>query len=279
MNSLMTHPNPRQKFVLQGIALVILGAVFFPVWNVLKKTHVSDVPISSVARVPDPLSNLFNDLYLFLSISFLAILLGVSCAFYLQEWLPETNWVRRLVENQVSILSGIPSLLYGLLAVLIFLPYSGVIQKIETASSDGNVGAASLKATVFQGDTMLFYAMLLTFVILVMPRVIKTTQAALRSVPMPIRESAYALGASRSQVLMKHVVPIAFPLILAGGCRAMSCAFATAALFIGVCIWSHAPQSGQMTGGVVLFLGGALILSILSSFLIERYLPVSTRNT
>ena len=274
MNSL-TQSNPKQKFALQGIALVILGAVFIPVWNVLKKTHVSDVQVSSIARVSDPLSNLFNDLYFFLSISFLAILLGVTCAFYLEEWLPGTNWVRCLIENQVSILSGIPSLLYGLLAGTIFLPYSGVFKTTEASLSDGNLDMLSLKTTVFQGDKTLFYTTGLTFVLLVMPRTIKTTQEALRSVPISIRESVYALGASPWQVLIKHVVPLAFPRILAGGCRALSCALATAALFIGIYIWELTTHAGEMPDIFALFLGGALLLSIFSSFLIERYPPVS----
>ena len=279
MNSLMAYPNPRQKFVLQSIALVTLGVVFIPVWNVLKKTHVSDVQISSVPRVLDPLSSLLSDLYLFLSISFVAILLGVTCAFYFEEWLRETNWIRRLVEGQVGILSGIPSLLYGLLAVAIFLPYSGVFKTIGASLPATGLETTPLKTAAFQGDTTLFYATVLTFVLLVMPRVIKTTQEALRSVPIPIREAAYALGANRWEVLMKHVVPFAFPRVLAGGCRAMSCALATAALFIGIYVWGHPIQSEQMPDIFALFLGGALLLSIFASFLFEKYPPVSTQHT
>ena len=274
----MTPPNPRQEFVLQGIALVTLGVLFIPLWNVLKNIHVSDVQVSSVARVPDALSSLFSDLYLFLSISFLAILLGVICAFYLEEWLIETNWVRRLVENQIGILSGVPSLLYGLLAVAIFLPYTDVFNAINASLPAENMDTVSLQTTAFQGDRTLFYATGVVFVLLVVPRVIRATQEALRSVPMSVRESAYALGANRWQVLMRHVVPLAFPQVLAGGCRAMSCAFAIAALFVGVCIWGDTTHSGQMADKFMLFLGGALLLSIFSSFLIQRYPPASTRH-
>ena len=274
----MTPPNPRQEFVLQGIALVTLGVLFIPLWNVLKNIHVSDVQVSSVARVPDALSSLFSDLYLFLSISFLAILLGVICAFYLEEWLIETNWVRRLVENQIGILSGVPSLLYGLLAVAIFLPYTDVFNAINASLPAENMDTVSLQTTAFQGDRTLFYATGVVFVLLVVPRIIRATQEALRSVPMSIRESAYALGANRWQVLMRHVVPLAFPQVLAGGCRAMSCAFAIAALFVGVCIWGDTTHSGQMADKFMLFLGGALLLSIFSSFLIQRYPPASTRH-
>ena len=279
MNSLMTRPNPRQKFVLQSIALVTLAAVFIPVWNVLKKTHVSDIQVASVAGVSDSLSSLLSDLYLFLSIGFLAILLGVTCAFYLEEWLPATNWIRRLVESQIGILSSVPSLLYGLLTVAVFLPYSGVFKTVEAPASVGSLDTASLKETSFQGDMTLFYTAVLTFVLLVMPRTIKTTQETLRSVPIPIREAAYALGANQWQVLMKHVVPLVLPRVLAGACRAMSCAFAAAALFIGICIWGHTTQAGQMFGRFALFLGGALLLSIFSSFLVERHPPVSTQHT
>ena len=163
MNSLITRPNARQKFALQSIALVTLGAVFIPMWNVLKKTHLSDVQVSSVAGASDPLPSLLSDLYLFLFISILAILLGITYAFYFEEWLPQTNWIRRLVESQVGILSGVPSLLYGLLVVAIFLPYRGIFITIQTPLSAENLDTPSLKTTAFQGDTTLFYATMLTF--------------------------------------------------------------------------------------------------------------------
>ncbi|MDE0424849.1 MAG: ABC transporter permease subunit [Candidatus Poribacteria bacterium] len=275
----MTRPNPRQKFALQSIALVILGAVFIPIWYLLQKLRVSDVEVSSVIPVSETLSGPLSDLYLFLIISFFAILFAVLCAFYFEEWLRETNWVRRFVESQVGILSSVPSLLYGLLAVSIFLPYSGVFGTVEGLMAAESLDATSLKTGSFQGDTTLFYIAVLTFILLVMPRTIKTTQEALRSVPMPIREAAYALGANRWQVLMEHVVPLARRRILAGGCRAMSCALAAAALFVGICIWSRPVQSGQASGRFMLFLGGALLLSIFSSFLAERHAAVSIRHT
>ncbi len=278
MNSLITHPNPRQKFALQSVGLLTLGAVSLLVWNVLKKTYLSDVQVSSVARAAEPPPNLLGDLYLFLSISCLGILLGVICAFYLEEWLPETHWGRCLIEGQVSILSSVPSLLYGLLVVTVFLPYSGAFQRTQGFPPGGDLSTASLQLLSFHGHTTLFYIALLTFVLLVMPRVIKATQEALRSVPIPIRESAYALGANRWQVLTKHVVPLSLPRVIAGACSAMSCALAVSALFIGVYLWRHTSQSGQMSDSFALFLGGALLFSIFSSFLRQRYPLASTRH-
>ncbi|MDE0554725.1 MAG: ABC transporter permease subunit [Candidatus Poribacteria bacterium] len=266
----MTRPNPKQKFALESIALVILGTVFIPIWYLLQKLRMSDVEVSSVVPVSETLSRPVSDLYLFLFISFFAILFAVLCAFYLEEWLRETNWVRRFVESQVGILSSVPSLLYGLLAVSIFLPYSGVFGTIEGHVTAENLDATSLKIGTFQGDTTLFYIAVLTFILLVMPRTVKTTQEALRSVPIPIREAAYALGVNHWQVLMEHVLPLARRRILAGGCRAMSCALAAAALFVGICIWSRPAQAGQVSGRFMLFLGSALLLSIFSNFLAVR---------
>ena len=260
MNAATTHTHTRQKFVGQTLALVTLGAVLMLIWNVVENTSVADVQ----GRVLNPLSRLLSDLYLFLSISFLSILLGVVCAFYLQEWLLETNWVRHLIESQVGIFSSVPSLLYGVLGTTIFLPYCRASKTFEAPLSSGTLGNPS----IHPDRTILFWAVVLTFVLLVMPRTMQTTQAALRSVPTPIREAAYALGANRQQVLVKHVVPFALPQVLAGGCRAMSCAFAAVALFVGTSLWGQGGfQTGYILSGFALFLGGALLLSIFSSFL------------
>ena len=104
---------------------------------------------------------------------------------------------------------------------------------------------------------------------MVMPVTIKTTQAALRSVAPPIREAAYALGANHWQVLRRQVIPLVFTRILAGGCRAMSSALATVALIIGIYVWQYTTDPGEITNRFVLFLSGALFLSIFSSTLIK----------
>ena len=114
---------------------------------------------------------------------------------------------------------------------------------------------------------------------MVMPLTIKTTQAALHSVAMPIREAAYALGASHWQALKKQVIPLTFTRILAIGCRAMSGALATAALIIGVYTWQYTADAGEMSNRFVLFLSSALFLSIFSSILIKLYASASADPT
>ena len=147
----------------------------------------------------------------------MAVLFGIACAFYSEEWLPATNWVRRLIESQVAFLTEIPSLFYALLAVAILFSYTPLFKTIGTLPPVQNVMESGLAVTPFQRNTTMFYAEVLIFILMIVPVAIKTTQEALRSVGTPIRESAYALGANQWQVLAKQVVPLAFPRMLAGG--------------------------------------------------------------
>lgn len=270
MNSMSTRAERRQEFVFHSTSFIIFGIAIIPILNALKKTNATNIQVVS----PNALSMLLNDLYIILLTSLLAILLGIVCAFYLEEWLPKTNWVRRLIESHVAILTGIPSVLYGILAISVFLSYAGTLKVIDDVPS-----AQNTEVIPFQYHTTLFLGEVLIFILMVMPVTIKTTQEALRSVVTPVREAAYALGASQWQVLMRHVVPIAFIRMLAGGCRAMARAFATAALLMGTYIWFYATETDGMSNRFLLFLGVALVLSVFSSTLVEIYNSIYNSNS
>ena len=269
-----------QTFVSQRITFILLGIAGIPVWNVLQKTNAADTEATSAVTPLSTLSPLLDDLYAVLLISLFAILLGIVCAFYLQEWLPETNWIRRFIESVVAIFDGIPSICYGILATGIFFSYAGTLKTLgfvhvpqQTADGSASVPLA------FEHDTLVFYIVILTFILMVMPATIKTTQSALGSVATPIREAAYALGASHWQVLTGQVVPLVFTRILAGGCRAMSGALATVALIIGIYTWQYTTDPGNMPNRFILFLSSALFLSIFSSILIKLYASASANPT
>ena len=274
----MTRPEYRKKIALQGIAFIIVGAAFIFPWHDLRKTAAANIQTSSVSRIPGTLPSLLNDLNLILPISFLAILFGVACAFYLEEWRSATSRIRGFIESQVAFLTEIPSLLYGLLAIGIFFSYAGVFKETGTPPPVQNVNESGSDVIPFQRNLAMFYVEVLIFILMVMPVAIKTTQEALRSVATPIRESAYVLGADQWQVLAKQVVPLAFPRILAGGCRAMSSALAAAALLIGIHIPDHTTGPRGIPDRFMLFLGGALLLSTISSFLIETHDPATARH-
>ena len=280
MNAMTTCTERIQKLVSQHITLIILGIVGIPTWNMLQKTSAADSDAVSAGTPLNTLSPLLDDLYSVLSISLIAILFGIACAFYLEEWLPETNWIRRFIQSVVAILGGIPSIFYGILAIGILFSYAGTLKTVGIVHVPRRIEDGSpLEPLSFQHDTTAFYIVVSTFVLMVMPMTIKTTQAALRSVAMPIREAAYALGASHWQVLKKQVIPITFTRILATGCRAMSSALATAALIIGIYTWQYTSDPGEMPNRFLLFLSSALFLSIFSSILMKLYASASPDST
>ncbi len=120
---------------------------------------------------------------------------SVAAAIYLEEYAPE-HWFTRLIQTNIANLAGVPSIVYGLLGLALFVRGMG------------------LGRTVLSGA--------LTLSILVMPVIIIAAQEALRAVPDSIREAAYALGATRWQVVRGQVLPMALPGILTGTILALS---------------------------------------------------------
>jgi len=124
-----------------------------------------------------------------------ALPLGVGAAVYLEEYAPK-NWMTDLIEINVTNLAGVPSIIYGLLALGLFVYQFGLGQSILTAG--------------------------LTLALLILPVVIVTTREAIRSIPGAIREGAYALGATKWQTTSDHILPYARGGILTGVIIGMS---------------------------------------------------------
>ncbi|MBW4497693.1 MAG: phosphate ABC transporter permease PstA [Oscillatoria princeps RMCB-10] len=118
-----------------------------------------------------------------------AIPLGVASGVYLEEY-ARKNWIADLIEVNVTNLAGVPSIVYGLLALGLF------VYKL-------NLGESVLTAG-------------LTLALLILPVVIVTTREAVRAIPSSIREAAYAVGASKWQVVWDHVLPYSTGSIITG---------------------------------------------------------------
>jgi phosphate transport system permease protein len=121
--------------------------------------------------------------------AFFAVPLGVAAGIYLEEYAPK-NWVTDVIEINITNLAGVPSIVYGLLALGLFVYQFGFGQSILSAG--------------------------LTLALLILPVVIVATREAIRSIPQGIREGAYALGATQWQVCKDHIVPYSMPGILTG---------------------------------------------------------------
>jgi phosphate transport system permease protein len=130
-----------------------------------------------------------GSLLVMLVTALVAVPLGVAAGLYLEEYAAR-NRLSAFIEINISNLAGVPSIVYGLLALGLFVHSFGLGQSIRTAG--------------------------LTLALLILPIVIVATREAIRSVPSTVREAAYALGATRWQVVRHHVLPYSLPGILTG---------------------------------------------------------------
>jgi phosphate transport system permease protein len=133
-------------------------------------------------------------------VSLLAFPLGIGTAIYLEEYAPDNRFTRLLVLN-IRNLAGVPSVVFGLLGLSVFV--------------------AAL-AAIGMGNGRNLISGSLTLTVLVLPIVIITTSEALRAVPNTIREAGFGIGASRWQVVRKLLLPAASPGILTGTVLALS---------------------------------------------------------
>ena len=132
---------------------------------------------------------------------------GVGAAIYLEEYAPK-NWLTRIIEVNVSNLAGVPSIVYGLLGLAVF------------------VQIMAMGRTVIAGA--------LTMSLLVMPIVIIASREAIRAVPSTYREASYGLGATKFQTVRDVVLPQATPGIMTGTILAMSRAIGEAAPMVAI---------------------------------------------
>ena len=150
----------------------------------------------------------------------IAVPLGVGAAVYLEEYAANSRW-RRLVQLNIANLAGVPSIVYGILGLAVFV-------RTITVS----VGGTELHFGFGLGRVILSGALTLTLVVL--PIVILAAQEALRAVPGSIRQASFALGATRWQTVRLQVLPAALPGIMTGVILAVSRALGEAAPLVAV---------------------------------------------
>ena len=153
---------------------------------------------------------LWGTAWVMVSVAAISFPIGVGAAIYLEEF-SEDNWFTRLVEINIGNLAGVPSIIYGLLGLAVF------VRVFEPITGGRSVLSGSL-----------------TLSLLILPVIIVATREALRAVPNSIRLAGYALGATRWQVTWSHVLPMAMPGILTGVILALSRAIGETAPLIAV---------------------------------------------
>jgi phosphate transport system permease protein len=137
----------------------------------------------------------------------IAVPLGIAAGVYLEEY-SKKNWITTIIEINISNLAGVPSIIYGLMALGVFVYMLGLGQSLLAGG--------------------------LTLAVLVLPIVIVATREALRTIPVHIREAAYALGATKWQVIRHHLLPYSVGGIATGVIIALSRAIGETAPLITI---------------------------------------------
>jgi len=164
------------QVLVQGLPWLTLG-------------FLSATPVGADAASAGIWPAILGSVFLMILTAAFAVPVGVGAAVWLEEY-AYRGWLTRLIQININNLAGIPSVVYGILGLGVFVYALRLGNSIVSAS--------------------------LTLALLVLPIIVIASQEAIRAIPMGIRESAFALGATRSQVIFSHVLPAALPGILTG---------------------------------------------------------------
>jgi phosphate transport system permease protein len=137
---------------------------------------------------------LVGSLWLLGLVAVIGIPVGIGAAVFLEEYAPPGR-LRRIIQTNIANLAGVPSIVYGILGLALFVRAFGI-------------EGLALGPTLIAG--------VLTLSLLILPVVVIATQEALRTVPLSLRQAAIALGATRRQMVLGHVLPAAVPGIVTG---------------------------------------------------------------
>ncbi|MGD8849966.1 MAG: phosphate ABC transporter permease PstA [Anaerolineales bacterium] len=138
--------------------------------------------------------------------------IGVGAAIYLEEYARD-NWINRVIQTNINNLAGVPSIIYGILGLAIFVR---VLEPITSGVAFGLVE----DPTTANGRTILSAG--LTLGLLILPLIIINAQEAIKAVPSSLRQASFGLGATKWQTTWSHVLPNAIPGILTGTILAIS---------------------------------------------------------
>ena len=226
------------------------------------------------SRFPDRAgikSALYGTLWLMGFTALFSVPVGIGAAVYLEEY-ASRNWLTRVIQINISNLAGVPSVVYGILGLALF------------------VRAMALQRSILAGA--------LTMALLVLPMIIIAAQEALRAVPPSVREASYALGATRWQTVRSQVLPVAMPGIMTGIILALSRAIGETApllmisgltyvafvpgsplddftvLPIQIYNWASRPQAGfhqNAAAAIIVLLAVLLTLNLGAILLRNRY--------
>ena len=219
------------------------------------------------------MSALVGSIYTMLVTLLLSFPIGVAAAIYLEEFAPKNNFWVDLIEVNINNLAAVPSIVFGLLGLAVFIQFFG-----------------SPRSAPLTGG--------LVMTLLVLPTIIIASRAALRAVPPSIREGALGLGASKTQSVFQNVLPLAMPGIMTGAIIGMAHALGetapllmigmvafimdvpsgvtspAAALPVQIFLWSDSPERAFMertSAAIIVLLAFLILMNVLAVILRKRF--------
>lgn len=222
MNNIKKNRLKDQVFKMWGIACTFLGLVLLSIF-------IGSIFIDGIQRIDwDFITNLpsrkadragiytalMGSIWILLLTTIIALPLGIAAAIYLEEY-ARKNKLSSLLEINISNLAGVPSIIYGLLGLEVF------------------VRIMEMGASVLAGS--------LTLALLILPIVIVSTREAIKAVPKSVRDASYALGASKWQTVSQQLLPASFGGILTGVILALSRAVGETAPLIVIGALAYVP--------------------------------------
>ncbi len=177
-----------------GVLLLLIGKVLFDGIARIDGDFLTSFP-SRFAEKAGIYAALVGSVYLMLLTGAIAVPLGVGAAVYLEEYAPR-NRLTRIIELNLVNLAGVPSIIFGILGLQLFVRVLGLDRSLLAGA--------------------------LTMSLLILPIIVITSREAIRMVPKSLRDASLALGATKLQTIAHHVVPVAFPNILTGCILAFS---------------------------------------------------------
>ncbi len=170
-------------------------------------------PQSSTPELAGVRTAILGSLWVVLISVMVAFPLGTAAAIYLEEYADNDKWYNRTIQTNINNLAGVPSIIYGMLGLAVF------VRALEPITSGAVFGLIDAGATA-NGRTVLSAG--LTLGLLGLPIIIIAAQEAIKSVPSSLREASMGLGATKWQTIWHHVLPNAMPGILTGTILTMS---------------------------------------------------------
>lgn len=185
-------------FGATAIAISLLGMLLWsliePGWSWLSWRLITEMP-SRTPEIAGMNSAVWGSIWIVIGSGAFSFVMGLGTAIFLEEYAPRNRFTR-FVQTNISNLAGVPSIVYGLLGLVLFVQWSNLGRSISAGA--------------------------LTMGLLILPVVVISSQEAIRAVPLGLRQASYALGATKWQTVRSHVLPTAMPGILTGIILSMS---------------------------------------------------------